>query len=139
MGKISREDILREILFRGLRTDGKGWVEGDLLHFYPHHHKNGNVTIVEGGCVYHEVIPETVGQYTGLKDKDAVKIFEGDILSGVNGSINLEDWEWESEVNYDENGLHNVPTTWGGENNWDSTHWFKVIGNVHDNPELEVK
>ena len=69
---------MREILFRGKRVDNAEWVEGDLIHGV--RHKKGNIYILPitdnlakyncdplDGC---KVIPETIGQFTGLTDKE---------------------------------------------------------------------
>lgn len=70
---------MREILFRGRRTDTKEWIEGIA---FPH--DNNKVTMLsqhpmDGSLVGKEVDPETVGQFIGFIDKNGTKIFEGDI------------------------------------------------------------
>ena len=76
---------MREILFRGKRTDNGEWVEGDLLHRY---WVRGN-TFFQTAIRYKikglysfpiEVLPETIGQFTGMHDKTGEKIFEGDLI-----------------------------------------------------------
>lgn len=80
---------MREILFRGKTKDGE-WVYGDLLQddgkFYITEHDGWSTFYPKSGTadVYmHEVIPESVGQYTGLEDFYDTKIFEGDIIKWV--------------------------------------------------------
>ncbi len=129
---------MREILFRGKdRFDGE-WYVGSLTH----DRKYGNCFIEV--CVHQgitkEVIPETVGQYTGLKDKNGTRVFEGDILSGYLDELFPEEESRYEVIWHDygwhirSNGLLDTP-----DNDWLKEN-FEVIGNIHDNPELlEVK
>ena len=123
----------REILFRGKR--GGQWVEG----WYYHNVDMGWHIIIEynptGTDLHHFVSPETLGQFTGLFDKNGKRIFEGDVLGGCNGSINGHEWRQKPILIKFENGVFNVPL-WAAKEEWDSTHYLVVIGNIHDNPEL---
>ena len=95
---------------------------------------------------YYQVLPETVGQYTGLTDKNGKKIFEGDILEGIRyGNEERAEVLWIDKA-----------ASWGirysfreknesGYTSWLNSAWFRsindarapvVIGNIHDNPEL---
>jgi hypothetical protein len=76
--------MTRETLFRGLRTDGGGWVEGDLVH----HHPTGRTFIAKGLAEpIIEVHPDTVGQYMGLTDKNGKKVFIGDTFRDDEGRL----------------------------------------------------
>lgn len=128
---------MREILFRGRRKKGdKRWVEGYLTYGYADY-----VGIVNRCCAgtSFEVVPETVGQYTGMKDKNGVRVFEGDII--------ITDNKWKNQgysvVKYsDENTAFVLECQHSGEMlgepfgmNYFSNN-IEVIGNIYDNPEL---
>lgn len=116
---------MREILFKG-KTDKGGWIQGDLLH-------NGidyDTAIVKLGSKFvTKVIPETLGQYTGLTDKNGTKIFEGDIVDYKNE---------KGEIVYEENvAMFYVSfDTWCTDFDHIYSYELEIIGNVYDNPEL---
>ena len=140
---------MRKILFRGIRKDTHEWVYGFYGEYF-----NGNknipcISIVDThvitGSLCYEVDPVTVGQYTGLFDKNGRKIFEGDIITfcysnyevgfrsasfgylhgGYNGGEGFsyvtcfDDYENGLEIDDETNQIN-----------------IEVIGNIYDNPEL---
>ncbi len=127
--------------FRGKRKDNGEWVEGYLLEQNtPEYHcyivisfkaeqDNRHTDILE--CDIYEVIPETVGQYTGLPDKNGKEIFEGDIIDCSYGMIFTVKWDEENARFLGFSiGKERYITYVGREPK------SEVIGNIHDNPEL---
>ena len=132
-------------LFRGKRADNGEWVYGGIYHQPKDEVKDENFYIIGGslndvGCAY-EVIPETVGQCTGLKDKNGKLIYEDDILIFTNddGEKTPYEVQWsEKYAGYVIAMRNGAVDTMDG---WDEYYqYFEIIGNIHDNPELlEVK
>lgn len=129
---------MREIKFRGKRLDNGEWIKGNSIvrvgdGFFICDWTGVAIKESEFYNLFTEVAPATVGQYTGLKDKNGREIYEGDIIGGSNGSINGWEWPFKSEIKWnDEECGFNTPN-WGY---MDSTHYYNVLGNIHDNPEL---
>ena len=150
---------MREILFRGKRVDGAfgdKWIEGSLWNNY------GEVKILSAlSAIGYEVIPETVGQYTGLTDKNGKKIFEGDIIrysdsgeyemyleslecpeeyDGINfeNMWTIDEVVYGIAINYPAFDLNRHDWEVNGLSNLSESgcYFYEVIGNIHDNPEL---
>ena len=135
---------MREILFRGKRLCNGKMMYGSLFCC-----NDGDCYIVADDFhrSHYRVDPKTVGQFTGLTDKNGTKVFEGDILKFTDGNA---DYEWIGKVEF---GNPNAEYNWGFQlvyiegtkPNTDILLWFdmeetgaysEVIGNIHDNPEL---
>ena len=122
---------MREILFRGKQADNEKWVIGYL--------SSKHTITIQTPCGHMDEIvicADTVGQYTGLKDKNGKRIFEGDVakvLQGKDKDIAYVGFENGAFMLYPKTGNIYERTLCGyWYNDWD----VEVIGNIHDNPEL---
>lgn len=151
---------MREILFRGKEKESGKWIYGDLRHISDGHggyilcivdNTNGRNNDVTGV----EVVPKTVGQYTGLTDKNGVKIFEGDIIESVSRLVNSVGTptggtdisryiiEWGEHKWVKKRFFCNRGDYWKKNNvlpedlyPYTASRYCEVIGNIYDNPEL---
>lgn len=125
---------MSETLFRGKRKENSEWVHGCLyicndgqyeISFYD---EDYDVT----RCLC-DIIPETVGQFTGLTDKNGKKIFEGDILRNIESNAFVVICYGGCSFCYSYNGtIYGVDDI---EAVIETNEW-EVIGNIYDNPEL---
>lgn len=137
---------MREILFRGKRVDNGEWIYGYLARFRNFRNKiytsiiqindfeTQECNIQDNSCVF----TETVGQFTGLTDKNGKKIFEGDVVEFTDkytqqkgrAEIVFEAFKWKYSGCY----YGGNPTVWLCID--DKSVEFEIIGNIHDTPEL---
>ena len=126
---------MREILFRGKANWADGKVKkGDWLYSMTisrHCYNDEEITSYYIGSGNKTIDGKTLGQFTGLTDKNGKKIFEGDILKGY--------WETILTIFFDEiSSSYRVKTSTGQERepSYYGIDKWEVIGNIHDNPEL---
>lgn len=119
---------MREIKFRGKRIDTGEWVYGFLaLHDF-----------IADGQTHHEIAPETVDQYTGLRDVDGKEIYEGDVITfdqtDAGGSKHVGEITFSLDPCLDYIGLW----LWK-KNGWcpfDGCGRIEILGNIYESPEL---
>ena len=130
---------MRTIKFRAKKRNSDKWIYGNYAkmgvedrEFIMEYHDIDSKELNRGEyqITYTEVNPETVGQFTGLHDKNGKEIYEGDICkcNGVFKIIWYDDWCRFAVVSANGCLFYNVEK--------DSAKYFEVIGNCHDNPEL---
>ena len=138
---------MREILFRGKKFKTPhdelipGWVYGFYCSNSGAHFITHVVEPDSGGCYFSDILvdPETVGQFTGLIDKNDVMIFEGDIvdtsgtdlLAGLPNST-LGVVEWDDRIG----GFNPFADYYSDCGIFTEANKCVVVGNIHDNPEL---
>ena len=156
---------MREILFRGRRLDNCEWEYGDMFQNHDERIFVGELVVTdvssnrfcdkyEIGTYFAAVDPASVGQFTGMTDKNGKKIFEGDIVryvyepgegywnSNQNSVIKWREPGWYMEGIKGTNKyalmcgyMTTVPYA-SVSNEQKNIKVFEVIGNIHDNPEL---
>lgn len=135
----------REIIFRGKRIDNGEWLFGDLRHIFHGEYRAhivDNSNGLNNGVCGLEVDSSTIGQFTGLTDKNGRKIFEGDIIKwkylcndhlvyqvvyekGTAGFVTRRNFNNRDGIDCYSDSVFD-----------DGGDMSEVIGNIHDNPEL---
>lgn len=134
---------MRTIQFRGKRKDNNEWVYGSVIQcagIWYIYNENESFRMPQDPdfeTSFIEVVPETIGQFTGLYDKHGKEVFEGDVVKDDHGRI-MKIGEWRYKpcfIAVSKTNFHHA----------DFFEWLnrdtnvlecEVIGNIHENPEL---
>ena len=131
---------MRDILFKAKRMDNGEWVEGDLIHSFD----GENRFAISNAAGLYEIVPYTICQYTGLTDKNGVKIWENDVVKYEDAEADFEGYHDNVFVNVGKTCITpqgvfftnrqtvDMDDLWLSECSVDA----EVIGNIFDNPEL---
>lgn len=144
---------MREILFRGKRLDDIGWVKGFLVGdnsirwcdgYFECEKTDGSMQ--QNVLVSFVVYPDTIGQFTGLIDKNGKQIFEGDIVKYVDDgyvATGVARFGLYASAGAAFAGHEGFYLDWAGCDwlrkdigFWATMRPIEIIGNIHDNPEL---
>jgi len=123
---------MREYLFKAKTLRGGIWVYGSLVEYVaeyeePKYETRSQFEIFTKTGAKYEVIPETIGQFTGKHDKNYVRIFVGDLVKSKSGEIMQVVFEGTRFVMKKKNKR---PLT------WQYVADCEVVGNIHDNPNI---
>lgn len=158
---------MKETLFRGKTVDTNEWIQGSLVRALGYLDEDEKFFIIPKDALYYnhgefdiveEVRRETVGQFTGLTDKNGKKIFEGDIIKAyfqsqnfknppyAIGSVFFENGTFKLVVHFSKNSIEykvfdkENSAAYSIEHNFlDRYYVLEVIGNINDNKELIEK
>lgn len=131
---------MREIKFRGFSIGKKKWVYGNYNYTFERGYLSQGYDDVPPRCYYidtetnyYEVYSQSIGQYTGLKDRNGKEIYEGDIVKVHKGKYVVEYWTGQLLVSWF------LKSTTSGDTEYMEMACIgesEVIGNIYENPEL---
>ena len=128
---------MQEIKFRGKCMCSDEWVYGDLIH---KRHDRDALMIQDENGLGNDVVPESVGQFTGLHDKNGKEIYEGDVIRGNcgNGEVRHLISFYDMIASFVAEMLpdNDISDYCSLSQIWILKYNKEVIGNIHDNPNL---
>ena len=132
---------MREIKFRGKALTGS-WVFGNFIHSKHLQGKSNEFRIKEiDSGLEHDIEINTIGQFTGIHDKNGKEIYDGDVIIASNGTrqdIRFGVWKFEINTESGADEIDGIGFSFSGYEPLNKSFGlpYEVIGNIHENPEL---